>query len=292
MKPRRISPGIGGPNSRMIGLRPILGSKCFQPAGLNVGPSGYDGMIMDGRLVSDSDALAFITAASISDSTQQTAIYFLVGALKDTGLWTKMTACYPFVGGNATAHSKDLKAAYNITWAGTALTHNSNGVTGNGAGYGNTGINPNSVMTANTVHACTYERTLVSSAKNYGVAVSSNFFVFGGYDNSTQDIRLNCLSSAGVATRGKPGVYISTRNSSQICNAYSNGAFMGNSASLTDGKPNGNIFMFARNVNGSPADYTSNNNAFLSIGTGLSFSDAVNLSMIVQSYQTILGRAV
>ena len=76
-----------------------------------------------GRAI-DSDAQAFITAAGITDSTQQAAITNLVIGLKNDNLWTKMKAIYPFVGGTAASHKFNLKnpldtnAAYrlNILW--------------------------------------------------------------------------------------------------------------------------------------------------------------------------------
>jgi len=45
----------------------------------------------------DPDAAAFLTAAGITDPTQQSAINTLVLSLKADGLWTKMKAIYPFV---------------------------------------------------------------------------------------------------------------------------------------------------------------------------------------------------
>ncbi len=57
----------------------------------------------------DADAQAFITATAITDLTQQTAINTLVTQLKTYGIWTKMKALYPFVGGTATAHKFNLK---------------------------------------------------------------------------------------------------------------------------------------------------------------------------------------
>jgi hypothetical protein len=85
----------------------------------------------------DANAQAFITAANITDATQQTAINNLVVGLKADGLWTGMTAIYPFVGGTATTHKwnlkdpRDLDVAYRLSFNG-GWTHNSNGITGNG----------------------------------------------------------------------------------------------------------------------------------------------------------------
>ena len=93
---------------------------------------------------SDPDGAAFITAAGLTDPTQISAVCTLVTSLKSASLWTGMDAIYPFVGGNALAHSFNLRnpAKYQITWVG-GVTHDSNGITGDGAtGYGDTGFNP------------------------------------------------------------------------------------------------------------------------------------------------------
>jgi hypothetical protein len=86
----------------------------------------------------DPDAQAFITAANITDPTQQSAINTLVVGLKTDGLWTKMMAIYPFVGGTATSHKynlkdpRDLDVAYRLTFGG-GWGHSSFGIGGNGA---------------------------------------------------------------------------------------------------------------------------------------------------------------
>ena len=85
----------------------------------------------------DPNAQAFITAAGITDPTQQAAIDNLVIGLKADGLWTPMQALYPFVGGTASTHKwnlkdpRDLDAAYRLQFGG-GWTHNINGATGNG----------------------------------------------------------------------------------------------------------------------------------------------------------------
>ncbi len=108
----------------------------------------------------DTDADAFFTRASISDDTQKLAVNQLVLSAKAHGWWSLCDAIYPFVGGNSTAHSKNLKAnTFNITWHGT-VTHNANGVTGDGStGYGDTGYIPSTAggaMTANSAHLFAY----------------------------------------------------------------------------------------------------------------------------------------
>ena len=92
----------------------------------------------------DADVTAFLSATAITDTTITSALDTLVVDLKAYGLWDKMKAIYPFVGGTAATHSYNLKntAAHQITWFG-GLTHDSNGVTPNGTnGYGNLNFNP------------------------------------------------------------------------------------------------------------------------------------------------------
>ncbi len=93
----------------------------------------------------DPDAQAFITAAGITDPTQQAAINTLVVDLKGYSIWTKFTAIYPIVGGVASSHAVNLKTpgTYNLTFA-TGWTHSSTGMTPNGNTYASTGININS----------------------------------------------------------------------------------------------------------------------------------------------------
>lgn len=92
----------------------------------------------------DSNAQAFITAAGITNPTQQNAINTLVLGLKTDSLWTKMLAIYPFVGGTATSCKYNLKnpldtdAAFRLNFV-NAWTFSNNGIQPNGVDtYANT----------------------------------------------------------------------------------------------------------------------------------------------------------
>jgi len=96
--------------------------------------------VTGGAAAFDADAQAFFTAASITDSTQKSAVNQLVLDLKSYNIWTKIKALYPIVGGSASSHAVNLKTpgTYNLTFA-TGVTHSSTGMTGNGtSGYANT----------------------------------------------------------------------------------------------------------------------------------------------------------
>ena len=85
----------------------------------------------------DPDAQAFINAAGITGTTQQSAINTLVVSLKANNIWTKFDAIYPMVGGTATTHKFNLKnpadtnAAYRLSFVG-GWTHSSTGALPNG----------------------------------------------------------------------------------------------------------------------------------------------------------------
>ena len=89
--------------------------------------------MMAGGIPLDPDAQAFLNAAGITDATITTAIDTLVIQLKAIGVWNKMKAIYPFVGGTATTHKFNLKnpadtnAAFRLVFFG-GVTHDNTGI--------------------------------------------------------------------------------------------------------------------------------------------------------------------
>lgn len=109
----------------------------------------------------DASATAFINAAGLTDVTQKSAVNTLVKDLKRFGLWSKIKAFYPFVGGTATTHKwnlvdpRDLDAAYRLTFSG-GWTHDSMGAQCNG-----TNTTSNTYLSLRTVFGDTsYEHNL------------------------------------------------------------------------------------------------------------------------------------
>ena len=106
----------------------------------------------------DADAQAYITAAGITDTTEQAAVNQLVLDLKGTGstpsstdLWTDAAAFYPISPTSLSAAAYNLRdtTTFNMTWANSP-THASTGVTFDGlTQYGDTGFNPSTASLAN-----------------------------------------------------------------------------------------------------------------------------------------------
>jgi hypothetical protein len=254
-------------------------------------------------VVSDADALAFITAAAITDTTQKSAINTLVTQLKNYGIWTKMKALYPFVGGNASAHKfnlkdpRDLDAAYRLVFNG-GWTHSATGALPNGStGYADTQLNQNTSMVLGNEHISYYSRTNTT-----GLLVDIGVWnsITGGSQILSRNNYLGSDSFLG---------YVTDANTSYILNNDSRGFFMANRPSTTQlklhknssinafannvtSKVNGNFWIGARSINTTAYLFTTRECAFSSIGDGLTDTEASNFYTAVQAYQTTLGRAV
>lgn len=243
------------------------------------------------------DSEAFFTAAGITDATQKLAVDTLVRDLKRYGLWSKMTAIYPFVGGTASAHSYNLKntAQYQITWNGT-VTHNSNGITGNGTnGYGNLNIAPNAIGTQNDQHISIYSRTDInqSSYDIYSVGASSDSGILIRFLGSFNP-KINMTGWPNAAVSTSLGLFTASRTSSTLLRGYQNNITRYSPASYASATPSANNLFICAGNNGAGVanNFSTRNYAFASVGTGLDDTQAANLYTAVQVFQTILNRQV
>jgi hypothetical protein len=238
----------------------------------------------------DADAQAFITAAGISNATQQTAIKELVSDLKAYSLWTKMTAIYPFVGGTATTHKfnlkdpRDLDAAYRITFNG-GMIHDSNGIQGDGSsGYANTFAAINTAAIPNLSNHWSAYQTTVGNA-NYNGIYNGNMFGFSTGHGKYVGLQ-NFASATGETTGFWNGTVINSSNGV----LYKNGTYIYNSTSAGSMTEQYNFHLGALNYFGSANFYNTARFAFASLGGVLDATNAANLYTAVQKFQTTLGR--
>lgn len=252
----------------------------------------------------DPDAQAFITAAAITDPTQQAAINTLVVDLKGYSIWTKMKAIYPYVGGTATTHKFNLKnpldtnAAFRILWSGD-VTHSSNGVQFGGVnGFGNTNYNVFLNNTADNISAGVYLRT------NSIVAAPSFSAINGAYagielvakftDNNTyygvNDLIANGPGNFVSDTRGMFVVSKTSGVNTKV--VYRNGVSLSTQGAISNTAVNFIVHVGARNFQGVISNYDSRQHAFQYIGETLTIAEVGNLYTAVQAFQTTLGRQV
>jgi len=244
----------------------------------------------------DPDAQAFITAAAITDPTQQAAINTLVVDLKGYNIWTKMKALYPMVGGTATSNSYNLKntAQYQITWSG-GVTHSSTGAKFGGVnGFGNTNLNGLSVLTQDSTHLSFYSRTQSNGTEvEIGAAAPANGSLIEIRTAGTTYFRVN--SSASYLTyvdADSRAFYMANRTASNIVNGWRNSTKVATGTTASSSLYNFNLFLGALNENGNAIYYTTKECAFASIGDGLTDTEAANFYTAVQAFQTTIGRSI
>ena len=239
----------------------------------------------------DPDAQAFITAASITNPTQQSAVNQLVVDLKGYGVWSKMKAIYPFVGGTNAQHAWNLKntAQYKITWYG-GVTSSSNGITGNGTNaYGDTFLN-NNVMSQNNAHISVYSRT---NTQNFACDIGSwnsqfGLAIYTGYLNNIR-MSLNSSTLALLSNTNSQGFYLGSRLVSNSINIQKNSTQTPTSSVVVTPITTSVKILRPGDFAG---EYTNRNLAFASIGDGLTDTEAANFYTAVQTFQTTLGRNV
>jgi hypothetical protein len=255
--------------------------------------------MMAGRVPLDPDAQAFLSAAGITDNTITIAIDTLVIQLKAIGVWTKLKAIYPFVGGTASTHKFNLKnpadtnAAFRLSFIG-GWTHSANGALPNGTNaYADTFLNGLSMLTNASNHLSYYSRT-----STVGVAVEM------GSSNPNTGNFLHLRSAANYVAGGSvilsftsianaQGFWLGSKENAASRRAYKNGVVETlSTVNNTTPYENLNIFIGARNDNGVAAVYSAKECALASIGDGLTTTEAANYYTAVQSFQTTLNRQV
>lgn len=245
----------------------------------------------------DLDAVSFLNAAGITDSTQASAIITLVNDLKSNSLWTKFIAIYPFVGGTASTHkfnlinSADTDAAFRLSFIG-GWTHSANGAQPNGTnGYANTFINQNVNLSLTSTHISVYSRTLaVGVAVELGSWDGISFFQMRAGANAVFGATTGVLYF--TTTTDARGFWLATKRANNDREAYLNGASQ-TTVTTNDATafPNLNMFIGARN-DGTATVFSNKQLAFSTIGSGLTDSEASTLYTIIQTFQTTLGRQV
>lgn len=288
---------IGATSSSYLLVTADVGQsiKCTVTATNAVGSTNSDSNTVTPIAAVDADAQAFITAASITNPTQQSAINTLVVDLKGYGVWTKMKALYPFVGGTASSHKFNLKnpldtdAAFRLVFNG-GWTHSSTGATPNGTNaYADTYLT-NNLLGQNNNHISAYSRTnntilstLISSWNStFGVAIYplSSGFIYG-YNNASPSVTVSNTDSRGffLNSRSNNSQILLQKNTNQ--NTINNGSATYITSTFKIGKTG--------EYNG---EWGSREIAFSSIGDGLTNTEASNLYTAVQAFQTTLSRQV
>ncbi len=253
-----------------------------------------------GAAAIDSDAQAFITAAAITDSTQQTAINTLVTDLKGYGIWSKMKAIYPFVGGSASTHKwnlkdpRDLDVAYRLQFI-NGWTHSSTGALPNGTdGYANTFLNPTTTLTINNLHMSYYSRT--NNAIN-GFDLGVVYTGIGGtyaslkWGDGNTYYRIGISASVARTQTSSAKNFIFNKIDSGFVSMFENNV-QRDDYTTNSSLPNGLFYLGAINLDNTASLFANRQLAFASIGEGFTSTQALNFYTAIQNFNTTLGRQI
>lgn len=248
----------------------------------------------------DPDAEAFFAAAGITDPTQKQAIFQLVTNLKNFGIWTKFNAIYPFVGGTATTHKfnlinpADTNAAFRLNFVG-GWNHSSTGALPNGVNsFADTFLTPSTSLQLNSTHVSFYSRTnsTVNDTIDIGTPGLSLYLAAWYFGGANVGIITNINNSGflgGIANSDSRGFYCSSRTANTTWGIYRNNVNVANRTTAATTLSTNKIFLAS--LDGA-SQFSVREQAFASIGSGLSAAEVANLYTAVQEYQTTLGRQV
>jgi hypothetical protein len=252
----------------------------------------------------DPDAQAFITAASITDPTQQSAINQLVVDLKGYSIWSKMKAIYPFVGGTASTHKwnlkdpRDLDASFRLQFI-NGWTHSNTGAKGNGSdAYANTFFAPNPQLNVYNTSCSYYSRINVNEGNKPALGAGTGYtpltafaiYSTGSYYGSPD----YGASQVGFSDINSLGFYSGTRTAINNAKIYKNGVLRATnttnptSLNLTTTK----LVLNAFSASGFIESFSAKECAFASIGDGLTDTEAANFYTAVQAFQVALSRNI
>ena len=258
-------------------------------------------------IVSDPDAQAFVDAASITSQSQANTVNTLVIGMKAQGLWTKMKAVYPMVGGAEYSHKfnlkdpRDLNAAFRLAFS-AGWTHSNTGVLPNGtSAFADTFLVCSTEFNTTTFnHFSYYSRSNTAKAAEYVMGS------FDGVGNTGMIIRRNDNSSLMIAdypssttfraatgsVTDSRGFFLGSQTGANI-KMFKNNLLLASNTGTTLNSAQSTRSVYIGALNSTPASfYTDKECAFASIGQGLSDTEITNYNTLVQAFQTALGRNV
>lgn len=266
------------------------------------------------RVPIDTDAALYLSAVTFNggtlNSTLSAATYTLFSSLKSAGIYTKLYAMYPILGGVANSHMLNAlnpintNAAYRIAFSGT-VSHSASGMTGNGTtGWGNTNFKGtnyvNNMSMGVYINATGSTQTSGSGGVQMGcdstngantylqINANSNLLRGAIYNRSTDNPNTQLTGRTGFYAMSKTGT---------TTNIYcQNGNFTTTGTTNPDFNAAVNLALMAYNqgieYGGGVNSYCNDRLAFAYMSSGLTITELTSLKNIVQTFQTSCGRNV
>lgn len=233
---------------------------------------------------------AWIAATGETSTTILNALNTFEAGLIANSLTTKFNAIYPFVGGTNTKHSYNFINTLNfqLTFGG-GWTHSATGALPASNGFANTGLLPSTFLALNDAHLGVYIRTNNSLGLDIGATAGLVNTQIAARIGTIYYGFINQTLVPSVANTSSLGHYISSRTSSIVHNNYKNGASILATTSVSTSRPAFNIYLGARNTDGTATNFSQRELAMASIGSGLTAGETSTLYTLIQAFQTNLN---
>lgn len=248
----------------------------------------------------DPDAQAFIDACGTTDQDHIDAIDALVKGMKCDGVWDKVDRAYSFLEGtDATCHKFNLKDPQDTDAAGRLVfsgnwVFSDNGVESDGStAFANTFWDADADASINSAHIGTYLR--INNEVGTNIWGSSNDLasdLFFRHDISASTYILGNIVGESYNPAPGNGMSMGSRTSSTNLCAYFNGSEIGCTTNAVTAMPTGNVYIGAENRDGVASFHAANEFAFVTLGQGLTTTEAICYSLRIIAFQTALGRNV
>jgi hypothetical protein len=265
--------------------------------------------VLQGRFLgTDQNVKNFVNATGIQNADTISALDTFVTTLKNDGIWTKLYALYPFVGGGQDTNRVNLidTGSYNLGFTGS-WAYSDNGISSNGTDtWANTFFNPTSSVSdyARNSSLAVFTRT-DSTSSGYDMGAELNgtyrtYFISKNTGNTSQyDVGFDSLTTPSAVTGSGFWVASVSGSSSDNQKIFRNATKLANKTYTSDVTfvPSTSIAIAANHVitfGGSTTvnAFTSESYSLASIGKGFTDGEVSLYNTAVQSFQTSLGRNI
>jgi len=240
----------------------------------------------------------FIARTSGQDNAHKTAYDNLICGLNSQSstisgtLLSRLDGLWMLRAADSTVALLNLvQNSFNLTASGGITFTANSGVAGNGTtGFYDTGFNPSSAggqFTQNSANIafCTTSNNIGSGVPIGGEdgATFTEIFDVGAYDAFISN------ATGAVAGVAGAGLWAASRTTSTLITLYQNATSQATDATATTGITNANIFLLARNGNGSADNFSTITVTMARIGASYSATDESNFRALIQSYMAAIG---
>jgi hypothetical protein len=252
----------------------------------------------------DPDTQAFLDASGLGDE-YAAALDGLVKDLKVYGLWEKMTAVYPFIGGTADLHKwnlmdpRDTDDAYRLTYTTGSGGHSNdlgyqpNIAYDSGGGYADTHLVPAGLLDPASVHLSLYSLAPLANGNrcDFGAynwdGTTNRFHLIVHYMAGEFYYSLGHAGMNNTAAGDGSGLFTSSRTSTSQETAYLNGAALASNSTAGGALPP--VPLYIGCLNGFIDEFSNLPFGFVSIGSGLTAQNAADLSTVVQDFRLAIN---